>query len=64
MNDACKPGAAVLIVDRMQVLGFELPYDQGTNSTAGFTFPDVGEDTLIARGAGGGLALWLRQDSV
>ncbi|CAM9296760.1 unnamed protein product [Choristocarpus tenellus] len=51
--------------DRVAVLGFEFPYNQGESKVQpGFTFIEVTTDFVIARGAGGGLALWLRQDTV
>ncbi|CAM9148806.1 unnamed protein product [Scytosiphon promiscuus] len=51
--------------DQIGVLGITLPYNQGESKVQpGFTFMDISDRYVIARGAGGGLALWLRQDSV
>lgn len=47
------------------VLGLNFPYKQGeTKVQPGFTFMDITDRYVIARGAGGGLALWLRQSSI
>ncbi|CAM9338571.1 unnamed protein product [Ectocarpus sp. 6 AP-2014] len=47
------------------VLGLNFPYNQGESKVPpGFTFMDISDRYVIARGAGGGLALWLRQDTV
>lgn len=47
------------------VLGLTFPYNQGESKVQpGFTFMDISDRYVIARGAGGGLALWLRQDSI
>ena len=47
--------------DRVIVLGLSLPYNQGESKVQpGFTFADIGEKYVVARGAGGGLALWVR----
>lgn len=47
------------------VLGLNFPYKQGESKVQpGFTFMDISDRYVIARGAGGGLALWLRQDTV
>ena len=47
------------------VLGLTFPYNQGESKVQpGFTFMDISDRYVIARGAGGGLALWLRQESI
>lgn len=51
--------------NQIGVLGLTFPYNQGESKVQpGFTFMDISDRYVIARGAGGGLALWLRQDSV
>eukprot|EP00904_Undaria_pinnatifida_P008532 jgi/Undpi1/4809/HiC_scaffold_19.g08162.m1 len=51
--------------DQVGVLGLTFPYKQGESKVQpGFTFMDISDRYVIARGAGGGLALWLRQDTV
>eukprot|EP00752_Nemacystus_decipiens_P005811 g5257.t1 len=51
--------------DQVGVLGLTFPYKQGESKVQpGFTFMDISDRYVIARGAGGGLALWLRQNSV
>ncbi|CAM9806176.1 unnamed protein product [Sphacelaria rigidula] len=51
--------------NKVAVLGLEFPYNQGESKVQpGFTFMDISDRYVIARGAGGGLALWLRQDTV
>eukprot|EP00903_Cladosiphon_okamuranus_P014936 g13828.t1 len=51
--------------DQVGVLGLTFPYNQGESKVQpGFTFMDISDRYVIARGAGGGLALWLRQGSV
>ena len=50
---------------QISVLGLTFPYNQAESKVQpGFTFMDISDRYVIARGAGGGLALWLRQDSV
>ncbi|CAM9474426.1 unnamed protein product [Phaeothamnion confervicola] len=51
--------------DAVSVLGLSFPFKQGEAKVQpGFTFADIGDEYVIARGAGGGLALWLRVDNV
>ncbi|CAM9142868.1 unnamed protein product, partial [Ascophyllum nodosum] len=51
--------------NQVGVLGLRFPYNQGESKVQpGFTFMDISDRYVIARGAGGGLALWLRQDSI
>jgi hypothetical protein len=56
------------VFDKVSVLGLTLDYNQGEPKPGkvkpGFTFFDVTSDYIIARGAGGGLALWLRVSEV
>ncbi|CAM9773999.1 unnamed protein product [Discosporangium mesarthrocarpum] len=49
---------------QVAVLGLKFPFNQGESKVQpGFTFIYLCDEYVIARGAGGGLALWLRQDS-
>lgn len=55
----------VFFLSQVGVLGLTFPYKQGESKVQpGFTFMDISDRYVIARGAGGGLALWLRQDTV